>query len=90
MYLEPGGIFGADSGAVEIAAKHINRRLVVLLVAVADFVTVVWNYSWTVIGAAAAAAAAMIAANTYLSAFLATPAYKFVRLFPTYPLLCLV
>lgn len=52
MHLGPGGTFGAEAGAVEIAAKHINRQFVVLLIADVDFVTVMWKYSRTVTGAA--------------------------------------
>lgn len=60
MHQEPGGTFGAETGAVEIATKHINRQLVVLLlIAVVDFVTLMRKYGWTVIGAAAAAIVAL-------------------------------
>lgn len=79
MYLEPGGIFGSEAGAVAIAAKHINRQLVVFLIVVAEFVTVMWKYSWAVIGAAAAA-------NTYRLAFLATQSIQVRQIISNLPL----
>ena len=71
MHLGPGGTFGAEAGAVEIAAKHINRQFVVLLIADVDFVTVMWKYSRTVTGAAV-----VVAVDNYSLAFPATPAYN--------------
>lgn len=66
--------FGNEVGAVEIAVKYINRQQVVFLIAVADFVTVMWKYSLTVIGAAE-----IVAANTYpLALFCYTPVSRVI------------